>query len=351
MKKEFLITEKQFHVTSPAPLIADDANCYELVFYAPCDLTGCAFMVTATRADGKSFTGLGNVSGKTARYTFENSMYAVEGTLEVRTTITTKDGEVLTTNEITFNVLKGTSNNEAVEAETSYPILTQLIMKVEGFTEEAPELIERATNAARRAENAADSAETHGMYAEIQAENAESAANSASFQANRARVLLDEVEAASDALPPEFSAEDEGKILYLSKNSIVCDMQEFSESYTEDDNVIFDAGLLDEDTAFIDISGIELNQHGVSDPLDDRCMFAFQLIPDSSDYATDYDVLIDEVQETDGGYRMVFRAESCEPFAENNIQSASDLFGYFEGVQFSAEFREQFVALLQVLHL
>ncbi|MBQ7039079.1 MAG: hypothetical protein IJN39_00765, partial [Clostridia bacterium] len=138
MKKQFLMSERQFYVTENMPLVADDSNCYELVLYTQNDLSDAVFTVTATRSDGESFTGVGIVDGKTARYTLDNNMYAKEGPLKVRTTITTTDKTVITANEITFEVIRGTNKDEALKADTNYPVITQLIVRIEELTGSIP---------------------------------------------------------------------------------------------------------------------------------------------------------------------------------------------------------------------
>ena len=324
MKKQFLMSERQFYVTENMPLVADDSNCYELVLYTQNDLSDAVFTVTATRSDGESFTGVGIVDGKTARYTLDNNMYAKEGPLKVRTTITTTDKTVITANEITFEVIRGTNKDEALKADTNYPVITQLIVRIEELTGSIPA--------------AAEKAETTAIFAQSAGEAAVSSGNAAQAVADKAKWLIEEAELVADALPPTFSQEDCGKILYLTKNGAVSDIASVSVSYGEEDCIITDAGLLDEERAFIDMSGAELLELGIADPMDDRCLFAFQLMPDSLDYTTDYDISAEEVEETDDGYRMIFPASHCEPFAENNIQSASDLFAIFEKVQFNADF-------------
>ena len=334
MKKEFLLSGKRFFVNEAAPLVSGDTNCYELVFYAPCDLHDATFTVTATRADGKVLTGMGQTVGKTARYMIDNSMYQVPGSLKLRTVITAAEGSVITANEITFEVIEGVNSDKAVEADTNYPVLTQLILKVQEIMNTMPEVKELIETA----ESITADAEIKAIFANAAAEQAKNAADRAEAVSEKAEWFMEKVDGIKDALPPAFTANDEGKILFLSRNGMVSEIASASASYSLYDNVISDAGLLDEETAFIDISGAELYNLGISDPLDDRCAFGFQLMPDNLDYTTDFDVMVESVEETDGGYRMLFLAERCTPFAENNIQSASDLFAFFEAVQLNADY-------------
>lgn len=340
MKKEFLVSGKQFFITETMPLVAGDSNCYELVFYAPCYLDDSVFSVTATRSDGETFTAMGTVSGKTARYVLDNSMYAVPGKLKIRTTITAQDKTEITANEITFDVIEGTNSDEAVKADTNYPILTQLILKFQEMAEAVPE----AKTVIEKAENAAENAETKAIFAESAAEEAKTAAEGASSVAEKGQWLLDKAEGLAASLPPAFSEEDEGKILHLARSTAVCELVSASRTYTSDDMVITDAGLIDEETAFIDVSTAELTDIGITEPSDERCAFGFQLIPDSFDYTTDYDITVESVNEADNAWRMLFPASYCEPFAENNIQSAEDLFSIFETVQFNTDYPRACVA-------
>lgn len=334
MKKEFVVSGKQFYIHEAMPLVSGDANCYELVFYAPCNLEDSVFTVTATRPDGEIFTAMGEVSGKKARYVLDNSMYAVAGPLKVRTVITAADGSVITANEITFEVIEGTNNDSAVEADTNYPVLTQLILRFEDMMAGVPAVKEVID----KAEETISDAETKAIFAASSAEKAESAAKKAESVADKAEWFMQKVDGIREALPPPFTVDDEGKFLFLSRNGTVSEIASVSGSYTKDDNIITDAGLLDEETAFIDISAAEIYDLGISNPLDERCAYAFQLMPDSLDYTTDFDVMAESVEETDNGFRLIFPADHCEPFAANNIQSASDLFAFFETVQLNAEY-------------
>ena len=379
MKKEILVTPKQFYVSAPIELVADDVNAYELVFRAPCDISGGTFLISATRADGTKLSDKGAVEGKTARYVLKNSLYSLQGVLKIRATVSDGRGTVITTNEITFNVLEGNGEAEAVE-DDRFPVLTELIFKVNDLKDGLETAEDRITAAVQRAENAVEVVQSAAENAVIaagnaskataeteeatenansSAENASAAAQSANQatgnaiaatnKANQAATLAQKAEAKvydalaslqskSDCIPPEFTDTDEGKILYLRRNNAVAEMSDFTESYEYEDNVVLDAGLLDEDIAYVDIAEEVFVVNNVANPLDDRCVFGLTFITDGSSYATDYDISVTSIEEIDNGYRMLFSADVCTPFTEQDIFSASDFFAIFDEVRISGEF-------------
>lgn len=127
MKKEIFAGGAGFTAFSSVPLVADDANAYEIVYTAPEDLSGTTFEITALRADGEKIVDSGEVSGSTARYLMKNSMHAVVGDLRVRLSVLDASGACLTTKELVFEVIEGNGTGD-VTADTNYPILTELIV-------------------------------------------------------------------------------------------------------------------------------------------------------------------------------------------------------------------------------
>lgn len=340
MKKEIIVTAKQFRTESDFPLVAEDANAYEVVFYAEEDITDGCMAVTALRADGQKQTCSAKPSGNIARCLLTKNMYSVPGELVLRVTVTDGAGTEITTNEILFNVLSPSMESISEEPETVNTLLS-LLSQVDNTLEDAKFITTIAANAA-------DLAETKGFYANEMGQNAEKAAKMAQDAAEKAEteaavaeIMTDFISKKAGQLPPSFSESDEGKILYLSRNENASELRNYSDTFDSSnfEGTFLDAGMSDSSTCYIDISAPALYSNGILNPLDEGCMFGFTFIPDYSEYDSDYDVIIDSVEETDGGYRMFFGAESCPPFTEN-VTDDDSLFSAFEQIRFNAEFPE-----------
>ena len=125
--KKIIPTTGGFYYTSPYPLVADDVQAYEVVLNTTYDLTGATVRATATRADGAKIDDIGMVEGNTAKYILKNNMYSKVGTTILRLTLISEDGSVLTTKELSFEVVEG--NGEAnASGDDRLPVLTQLIV-------------------------------------------------------------------------------------------------------------------------------------------------------------------------------------------------------------------------------
>ena len=134
MKKEIFANSSSFSTFSSVPLVADDVNAYEIVYVANEDLSGTTFEITAIRADGQRIVDSGEIFENTARYTLKNNMHAVVGDLKVRLAILDASGSCLTTKEVIFEVIEGNGPAD-ISADTSYPILTSLILDMRKYVE------------------------------------------------------------------------------------------------------------------------------------------------------------------------------------------------------------------------
>ena len=276
MEKQLIFTPATFYVEAPFYLVAGDARAYTLVFHAGESVDG-TMLLSATRADGETVTDSTEFSGRVCRYTMCNAMYETEGLLTVRVTVYTGE-KVLTSNELSFTVLPA-ANAGTVEKEDRYPILTKLILKTREIATDAQTALQEITNAKNK-------------------------------------------------LLPVSSEADAGKILYLRKKENV-KLQYFTAELETKSDCVLEAGLADEDTAFLEIDKSVFAEAGPSDPTSDDCVFGLTFIPSSIDASTDYDVVAEAVTTTDSGYIFSFPLSSC-PLMESVTER--NLFDVFESV-------------------
>ena len=282
MEKQLIFTPKTFFVEAPFYLVAGDVQAYTLVFHAPEHIEG-TMTVNAIRADGETVADIIEVSGKVVRYTMFSSMYEVEGPLSVRIMIQSGD-TVLTSNEISFEVLPA-ANNSTMKADDRYPALTALIL--------------------------------HTQSAAISAEMA-----------------LKKIQDVQNKLIPDSTLQDTGKILYLRKKDNA-ELEYFTVDLESHGYYITDAGILNNETAFVEVDEVVFQQAGLTDPTHESCAFGITFIPSNLDTSTDYDVIVDEVSRTASGYMLSFPLSQC-PLMENATED--NLFSLFESAQLNGEY-------------
>ncbi len=285
MEKELIFTPTTFYVEAPFYLVVGDAKAYTLVFHTEKSIEG-SMLLTATRADGETVADSVDFSGKVCRYTMKNAMYAAEGKLSVRVTVHTGD-MILTSNELIFQVLPA-ANTATIESDDRYPILTKLILQ----TEEAVKDAESALNQLKETQN---------------------------------------------KLLPDSSLSDVGKILYLKKKQNT-ELQYFTAELENNSEYILDAGLLDSDTAFLEISSALFQNTDLTDPTQESCAFGLTFIPSNTDASTDYDVVAEEITASGDGYIFAFPLSAC-PLMED--ASADTLFEIFESIQLNGEYLKE----------
>ncbi|MBR3942430.1 MAG: hypothetical protein IKJ55_03645 [Clostridia bacterium] len=279
MEKQLYFSPTTFTVEAPFCLVAGDANAYTLVFHAEEPVYG-KMLISADRADGETVTDIAEFTGKICRYTMCNAMYEIPGPLSVSVSVQS-DNTILTSNRLVFRVLPA-PNTGTVEADDRYPVLTKLILE----TKEAYESAENALHA---------------------------------ILETRERLL------------PQASAEQAGSILCLKEKEtptlryFTADLENNSESIT-------DAGILNNDTVFIELSA---DLFGDITLKSDDAIFGFTFIPVETDTSCDYDVIAQEIIPTETGYIFTFPIESC-PLLESVTEVT--LFDVFESIRINGEY-------------
>ncbi len=281
MEKQLYFSPAQFMVEAPFCLVAGDAKAYTLVFHAEEPVTG-KMLLTADRADGETVIDMAEFSGKICRYTMCNAMYEVPGPLSVTVSVQCGD-TILTSNRLSFRVLPA-ANAGTVEAQDRYPVLTQLIFEV--------------TDAVNFAESA-----------------------------------LNAITEAQNRLLPEASADRAGNILCLRKKENTT-LRYFTADLENNSEYVLGAGVLDKDTAFIELDADLFEGANISD----GATFGFTFIPVEADASYDYDVVAEEITQTEQGYLFAFPTESC-PLMDS--VSADSLLDVFESVQINGEYPEK----------
>ena len=282
MEKQLYFSPTVFMVEAPFCLVAGDTEAYTLIFHAEESVSG-KMILTAERADGETVTDYAEFDGKICRYTMCNAMYEVPGPLMVNVTIQRQD-TTLTSNRLSFRVLPAPKEG-TITADDRYPLLTKLILEVDDTS--------------------------------IRAENA-----------------LNKIISAEEKLLPETKNEQAGKILCLKQKEFP-ELRFLFEELENFPEYIEDAGILDQNTAFITLSNeLFANKEGLN-PLVEENIFGFTFIPIETDTSSDFDVIVEEVTASGHDFTFIFPLEDC-PLMENVTDE--NMFDVFQSVRISGEY-------------